>query len=113
MAIARQPSEVPSRSSTALAEEARMNAVGESALRKAFLRLIPVIAIGYGLAYMDRASVSFAALRMNQDLHFSATIYGFGAGLFFIGNAASEVPSNLLLLRFGAKRVLATIMFAW
>jgi ACS family tartrate transporter-like MFS transporter len=62
---------------------------------------------------MDRTSVSFAALRMNQDLDFSATVYGFGAGLFFIGNAISEVPSNLLLLRFGAKRVLGSIIFAW
>jgi ACS family tartrate transporter-like MFS transporter len=88
-------------------------AIGPSVLRKATWRLIPIIAIGYGLAFMDRASVSFAALRMNQDLHFSATVYGFGAGLFFIGNAISEVPSNLLLLRFGAKRVLAAIMFAW
>jgi ACS family tartrate transporter-like MFS transporter len=87
--------------------------IGQSAMRKAAWRLIPIIAIGYGLAYMDRASVSVAALRMTQDLHFSATVYGFGAGLFFIGNAASEVPSNLLLLRFGAKRVLAAIMFAW
>jgi ACS family tartrate transporter-like MFS transporter len=113
MAISRQPSEVPRPFSADAAEDARLRTVGESALRKAFLRLIPVIAIGYGLAYMDRASVSFASLRMNQDLHFSATLYGFGAGLFFIGNAISEVPSNLLLLRFGAKRVLAFIIFVW
>lgn len=61
---------------------------------------------------MDRISVSFAALRMNQDLHFSATVYGFGAGLFFIGNAIAEVPFNLLLQRYGAKRVVASIIFA-
>ena len=87
--------------------------VGASAQRKASLRLLPVIGIGYGLAYMDRINISFAALRMNSDLHFSATVYGLGAGLFFIGYALCEVPSNLLLLRFGPKRWLARIMFTW
>jgi ACS family tartrate transporter-like MFS transporter len=62
---------------------------------------------------MDRINISFASLQMNRDLHFSASVYGFGAGLFFIGYALCEVPSNLLLLRFGAKRWLARIMFTW
>jgi ACS family tartrate transporter-like MFS transporter len=77
------------------------------------LRLLPVISIGYGLAYMDRINISFASLRMNSDLHFSATVYGLGAGLFFIGYAFCEVPSNLLLLRFGPRRWLARIMLTW
>jgi len=77
------------------------------------LRLIPIIGVGYGLAYIDRLNLSFASLQMNHDLHFSASVYGFGAGLFFIGYALCEVPSNLLLLRFGAKRWLARIMFTW
>jgi len=72
-----------------------------------------VIGVGYGLAYMDRINISFASLQMNRDLHFSASVYGFGAGLFFIGYALCEVPSNLMLLRFGAKRWLARIMFTW
>ncbi|HUH63797.1 MAG TPA: MFS transporter [Terracidiphilus sp.] len=84
-----------------------------SAQRKASLRLLPVIAIGYGLAFMDRINISFAALRMNDDLHFSATVYGLGAGLFFIGYALCEVPSNLLLLRFGARRWMTRIMLTW
>src|ERR1700761_5931344 len=88
-------------------------AVGRSALRKASLRLLPLIAIGYGIAYMDRLNISFAALQMNLDLHFSASVYGFGAGLFFLSYAACEVPSNLLLVRFGARRWLARIMFTW
>jgi len=54
--------------------------VGESAQRKAALRLLPVIGVGYGLAFMDRINISFAALQMNRDLHFSASVYGFGAG---------------------------------
>jgi ACS family tartrate transporter-like MFS transporter len=94
-------------------EDARLKRIGESAIRKASLRLLPVIAVGYGLAYMDRINISFASLQMNRDLHFSASVYGFGAGLFFIGYALCEVPSNLLLLRFGAKRWLARIMFTW
>jgi MFS transporter, ACS family, tartrate transporter len=87
--------------------------VGRSALRKASLRLLPLIAVGYGIAYMDRVNVSFAALQMNRDLHFSASVYGFGAGLFFLSYAVCEVPSNLLLVRFGARRWLARIMFTW
>jgi len=87
--------------------------IGESAQRKAALRLLPVIGVGYGLAYMDRINISFASLQMNRDLHFSASVYGFGAGLFFIGYALCEVPSNLLLLRFGARKWLARIMFTW
>src|ERR1039458_5229547 len=90
-----------------------MAAVGKSAMRKASLRLIPLISVGYGLAYIDRLNLSFASLQMNRDLHFSASVYGFGAGLFFIGYALCEVPSNLMLLRFGAKRWLARIMFTW
>jgi ACS family tartrate transporter-like MFS transporter len=88
-------------------------AIGASAQRKAARRLLPVISIGYGLAYMDRINISFASLRMNNDLHFSATVYGIGAGLFFIGYALCEVPSNLLLLRFGPRRWLARIMLTW
>ena len=88
-------------------------AIGASAQRKAAIRLLPIISIGYGLAYMDRINISFASLRMNSDLHFSATVYGIGAGLFFIAYAICEVPSNLLLLRFGPKRWLARIMFTW
>ena len=88
-------------------------AIGRSAQRKAAVHLLPLLAVGYGLSYMDRINISFASLQMNRDLHFSASVYGFGAGLFFIGYALCEVPSNLMLLRFGAKRWLARIMFTW
>ena len=88
-------------------------AVGASALRKASVRLIPLIAIAYGVAYTDRVNISFAALQMNRDLHFSASAYGLGAGLFFLSYAACEIPSNLLLYRFGARRWIARIMFTW
>src|SRR5271163_4033548 len=87
--------------------------IGRAALRKASWRLIPLIALGYGMAYMDRVNISFASLQMNRDLHFSATVYGLGAGFFFLSYAACEIPSNLLLLRFGARRWLARIMVTW
>lgn len=89
------------------------DAVGRSALRKASLRLLPLIGLGYGIAFMDRANISYAQLQMNQQLGFSATVFSMGAGLFFISYAALEVPSNLLLMRFGARRWLARIMFTW
>jgi len=88
-------------------------ATGKSALRKASLRLVPLIAFGYCAAFIDRVNISFAAPSMNRDLHFSASMYGLGAGMFFISYALCEVPSNLLLVRFGARRWLARIMFTW
>jgi ACS family tartrate transporter-like MFS transporter len=87
--------------------------IGGSAIRKATLRLVPLIALGYGAAYMDRINISFASLKMNADLGFSPVVYGTGAGLFFISYAFCEIPSNLLLVRFGARRWLARIMLTW
>jgi ACS family tartrate transporter-like MFS transporter len=87
--------------------------IGRTALKKASWRLIPLIGVAYGVAYTDRVNISFAALQMNRDLHFSASIYGFGAGLFFLSYAACEIPSNLLLYRFGARRWIARIMITW
>ena len=91
----------------------KLDKIGRSVQRKAAVRLIPVIAIGYTLAFVDRTNISFASLQMNRDLHFSASVYGFGAGLFFVGYALCEVPSNMLLLHFGARRWLARITFTW
>ncbi len=88
-------------------------AVGATALRKAWVRLVPLIGVGYGAAYVDRVNVSFAALQMNRDLHFSASMYGLGAGLFFVSYALCEIPSNLMLVKFGARRWLARIMLSW
>ena len=87
--------------------------IGRVALRKITWRLIPLIGVGYGIAYMDRVNISFAALQMNRDLHFSATVYGVGAGLFFLSYAICEIPSNMLLYKVGARRWLARIMLTW
>jgi MFS transporter, ACS family, tartrate transporter len=84
-----------------------------SALAKARWRILPLLSICYLVAYMDRANISFAAKSMNRDLHFTATTYGLGAGLFFLAYALCEVPSNWLMLRVGARRWLARIMLTW
>ena len=81
--------------------------------RRISFRLIPLLATCYGVAYIDRVNVSFAALQMNHDLRFSASVYGFGAGLFFLSYAACEIPANLMLLRFGARLWIARIMVSW
>jgi MFS transporter, ACS family, tartrate transporter len=96
-----------------ISTDEKADRIGASALRKASVRLIPLIAIAYGVAYTDRVNISFAALQMNRDLRFSASSYGLGAGLFFLSYAACEIPSNLLLYRFGARRWIARIMITW
>ena len=73
----------------------------------------PLILLAYVVAYIDRVNVSFASLQMNDDLKFSATIYGLGGGLFFLGYALFEVPSSLMLARFRAPQWIARIMITW
>lgn len=75
--------------------------------------LIPLLIGLYILAYLDRVNVGFAALQMKRSLAFSDTVYGIGAGIFFLGYALLEVPSNLLLERVGARRWIARIMISW
>ena len=76
-------------------------------------RIVPLILLAYLMAYMDRVNISFASLQMNDDLKFSASIYGLGAGLFFIAYALFEVPSSLMLRRYSAPQWLARIMITW
>jgi D-galactonate transporter len=76
-------------------------------------RLVPFLILCYFIAYLDRVNVSFAALEMNKDLKLSASAFGFGAGIFFLAYFVFEVPSNLLLAHFGARRWIARIMFTW
>ena len=83
------------------------------AVGKARWRLILLLSVCYLVAYMDRINISFAAETMNRDLHFSPKVYGLGAGLFFLTYALCEIPSNRLLLRFGARRWIARIMLTW
>lgn len=76
-------------------------------------RLLPFLILCYVVAYLDRVNVGFARLQMLSDLHFSETVYGLGAGMFFIGYFIFEVPSNLLLHRVGARLWIARIMITW
>ena len=85
----------------------------ERAFRKATRRLIPFLFLIYVVAYLDRVNVSFAQLQLEDDLGFSDTIFGIGAGIFSIGYVLFGVPSNLALERFGARRWLAAIMIVW
>ncbi|MFE1602795.1 MFS transporter [Methylobacterium sp. ID0610] len=82
-------------------------------LRRVSRRLIPFLILCYFVAYLDRVNVGFASLTMNRDLGISATAYGLGAGLFFLTYFLFEVPSNLFLERFGARRWIARIMLSW
>lgn len=82
-------------------------------LAKVRWRLIPFLFLLYVIAYLDRVNVGYAALDMNRELGFSAAVYGFGSGIFFLSYTLLEVPSNLLLARFGARRWIARIMFTW
>ena len=84
-----------------------------SAMLKASWRILPLLGLGYLIASIDRFNVSFAATQMNADLGFSATVYGFGSGLFFLSYAIFEIPSGLCAARFHARRWIARIMISW
>ena len=76
-------------------------------------RLIPYMFLLYILAYLDRVNVGFAALEMQHDLHLSNTVYGTGAGIFFLGSALFDLPSNLMLGKVGPRKWIARIMISW
>ena len=87
--------------------------IERAAFRKAAWRLVPFLTLGYLLNYMDRNNVGFAALTMNGDTGLTATQFGFGAGILFLSYSAFEIPSNIALYRFGARRWIARIMITW
>jgi D-galactonate transporter len=88
-------------------------ALEKRAYAKVFWRLVPFLMLCYVVAYLDRVNVGFAKLQMGQDLGFSETVFGLGAGIFFLGYFLFEVPSNLLLNRVGARLWIARIMITW
>jgi MFS family permease len=90
------------------------NPIARSAIRKVAVRLVPFVALMFFINYLDRTAIGFAAPNgMNTDLALSAAQFGFASGVFFIGYIILEVPSNLALHRFGARRWLARIMVSW
>jgi MFS transporter, ACS family, tartrate transporter len=82
-------------------------------MRKVLLRLVPFLMICYFFALLDRVNIGFAALQMNQDLGLTPAMFGFAASLFFVSYFLVEVPSNLALQKFGARRWIARIMISW
>jgi MFS family permease len=86
---------------------------GARLFRKIAWRLIPYLFLLYILAYLDRVNVGFAALQMKHDLRLSNTVYGTGAGIFFLGSAIFDLPSNLMLIKLGPRRWIARIMISW
>jgi MFS family permease len=96
-----------------LAAETATLALEQHTHRKVTRRLLPFLFLCYILAYLDRVNVGFARLQMQADLGFSDTVYGIGAGMFFIGYFFFEVPSNLLMRRVGARLWIARIMIVW
>lgn len=81
--------------------------------RKVWLRLIPFLFVCYVVSFLDRINIGFAQLQMKQDLGFSDAMYGLGAAVFYVGYVLCEVPSNMLLARFGARRTFTRIMLLW
>jgi D-galactonate transporter len=92
----------------AMTEELVQGAVG-----KASRRLVPFLILCYAVNFLDRVNVGFAALAMNADLGFTPEMFGFGAGIFFVGYIIFEIPSNLALHRFGARLWIGRIMISW
>ena len=76
-------------------------------------RILPLLMAGWLFAYIDRVNISFARAQMAQELGFSDAVFGLGAGLFFLGYFAFEVPSNLILYRVGGRRWISRIMISW
>ena len=92
---------------------AASGSVETSAIAKASWRILPLLGLGYLCSYLDRLNVSFAATQMNVDLKFSATVYGFGSGFFFLTYALLEIPSGIVMPRIGARRWIVRIMVSW
>src|SRR5256885_628051 len=97
---------LPGTSPTDTAAESR-------AYRRVTRRLIPFLFCCYGAAYLDRVNIGFAKLQMLSALRFSETVYGLGAGIFFIGYFLFEIPSNIILHKVGARRWIARVMLTW
>ena len=93
--------------------EIALTPIQESALKKAAWRLVPILTLGYLFSYLDRTCIGFAGLTMKQDLGLTNTEFGAAAAWFFASYMLCEVPSNMALYRFGARRWIARIMISW
>src|SRR4051812_4752784 len=85
----------------------------QATMRKVAFRLIPFLCVLYIIAFIDRINIGFASLTMSEDLGLSPTMFGLGAGIFFISFFLCEVPSTLIMHRVGARRWIARVMITW
>jgi MFS family permease len=97
---------------TAVYDEPRSD-VDDELLKKVYWRIVPVVSIGFLIAFLDRSVISFAALQMNQQIGLSSTSFALGAGLFFLFYIPLEIPSNLILQKVGARIWFGRIMISW
>ncbi|APT60278.1 hypothetical protein RGI145_23385 (plasmid) [Roseomonas gilardii] len=88
-------------------------ALKRSAFRKVIWRMLPILTLAYAFNFLDRTNIGFAALQMNRDIGLTATQFGWGAGILFVGYCGFEVPSNMLLYRYGARLWISRIMISW
>jgi MFS transporter, ACS family, tartrate transporter len=98
---------------TLAAHLGRASELERDTIRRVARRLLPLLILCYFIAYLDRVNVGFAALTMNRALGFSAAVYGFGSGIFFLGYFLFEVPSNVMLAKVGARVWIARILITW
>src|SRR5919108_938198 len=82
-------------------------------MRRVAVRIVPFLMVCYFISFLDRVNLGFAALQMVRDLHFSPSVFGLGAGIFFVSYFLFEVPSNLILEKFGSRLWIARIMITW
>jgi MFS family permease len=87
--------------------------IERATIKRVVWRLIPLLMLSYFCAFLDRSNIGMAAPTMIPDLGFSNAVFGFGAGLFFLGYFVAEIPSNLILNKVGARRWIARIMLSW
>jgi len=90
-----------------------VSAIERRTMAKVYMRLLPFCFVLYFICYLDRVNIGFAALTMNKELGLSSYVFGLGAGAFFWGYFILEVPSNLILEKFGARRWIGRIMISW
>jgi len=98
---------------TSMTASPPLSALGQTTLRKVRRRIMPLIVVLYFIAYLDRNNVGFAKLGMQSDIGLTEAAYGLGAGIFFLGYALLEIPSNGGMYRYGARKWIARILISW
>lgn len=89
------------------------SAIERRTVKKVTRRLIPFLFLCFAISILDRVNIGFAALQMNSDLGFSSAVFGFGAGIFFLGYFLLEVPGGALMTKVGARAWISRIMVSW